>query len=548
MGRSDNSPSSRASRAIVPAALIAVGAAWLVHFLRIFATSPPAAAPAPMVAPGSGVATELPALAPQRAPLAEPTKPVVSRLLVVDETHAPVANARALRWPEAARAVPAAQASVLAETAADGVLELPGRSDGRCIAICADGFASAWAEDAEPVNDTLARLTLRRGRELLVLCSDLQGQPLAGVDVVVSRAAGLSRYEPTADEPELASPDAAVATHRGRSGGDGRVVIAGLSEGVYGFWATSPGYVPVRGYEGGGTVTIPAPAQSLTFARATAAVVQAPGEVIGSSTAPRTGKGVMTGARTRAMERERRLLQARFPGALVFIASEGDGDAAWQPVECRFIVAHKGLYVASVPLRPVTEICEPTVLAADTLVEPMQFGYATCAVVDISGQPYDLIAPWVSPGSLSNWRRPSGGPIKLGMSTLLPVGTYQLTSLDPVEQEVLRGSPSFVVSAQGSAQHVVELKVPLRRCRVRAELAGGNACDLFLLDAQCRQLPSLSQTRSLVGGAAGQLIALPCASVDVEASAFGCDAISRRLVVEPGRDELALTLVFGGGS
>ncbi|MEZ5965693.1 MAG: hypothetical protein R3F56_17800 [Planctomycetota bacterium] len=547
MDRNESTSGPHASRVIVPAVLIALALLWTVYLLRFrdgVGSTRSALAP-----PASALAPATPPMAPERRPVADTPTASVPRVLVVDEMQRPVTDAKAVQWPAAARSVHEAAARVVSRTASDGLLELQAQPEaGTRLAVCAEGFASAWVADAEKVSADLARLTLRRGVQFVVLCTDLQGQPMAGVDVVLSRAAG-QRADASAAAALLSSPDSGQAIHRSRSAADGRAEFEGLGGGLYGYWVDAPGYVPVRGYESGGTVKVPGTAHTIAFARAIGAVVQVEGEVVGSSVAPRRTLGQMTAARTRAMDRERARLEARFPGALVYIASEGDSDDAWDPLECRVVVAHRGLMSAKVPLRATTEIDAPTVLDHQALVEPMEFGWATCAVVDIDGHPYEPVHPWLGTASgLGNWRRPAGGAVRMGVSTLLPVGTYRLTSIDPVERSVLRSSPSFTVVAGEEVRHVVELKVPLRRCRVRGELPDRQPFDLFLLDAQCPQLPGVSLSRTLPGSRDGQLVALPCARIEIEALAFGYPKLHKAVFVEPGDGEMSVTLSFGGGS
>lgn len=231
---------------------------------------------------------------------------------------------------------------------------------GHDLWLAAMSFMPARLE-SDQLSDGEETVLLTRGYDLIVECSDVQGRPIAKCRVLASQA----QLPPHSERSSYHSAANVAGVGKGGIGcaiadDRGIATLQGLSPGKYLFSGAQDGYALV-GLTPSGVATIPSDSSvALTFARIGAAVFDAVDDEILSYAIQHPSH--QHNSRSWAdLQRESQKLQVAFPKSC-FAVYVMDGQ--WQdvPASAKILLRDRGMVEAYVPVIPVDEISQPSMV------------------------------------------------------------------------------------------------------------------------------------------------------------------------------------------
>jgi len=251
--------------------------------------------------------------------------------------------------------------------------------------------ATGWLPNSKPValgGDAPLRLVLEPEHRQRFRCVDLNGVPVAGIVVMLSRKVVPRTFCAEGLDPDLEPGfdpvDASLAVMTDEAG------IADFRElrrGAYKFQIHSEYYEQVFDNNSKIRVEVPTDEHVIRLAPLLCAVVQVVGDELYSwSVTTSSSLWMNQNALTRSLFGLRRRLEARYPGALCYVTGHGSSDATVFSVTAELWLAHAGKRMVEIPLVPAYTDPEPIVITAEAGEQPNNIAEVVFTIRDSVGR------------------------------------------------------------------------------------------------------------------------------------------------------------------
>lgn len=334
-----------------------------------------------------------PVLSDPTAGISESRNPITvdSVIEVVDASGRGVENALVFIVKEIDSVVRKADRRDLGTTDAAGLLRVPAE----LLQSVPDSYLAARARGFLPASIALAGLTANRIQIRLepelrqrFRCVDLNGVPVAGIVVMLSRKVVPASFCAEGLDPEIEPGiDPVMASLAQVTDEMGIAEFGELRRGPYKFQIHSEYYEQVFDSNSKIRVEVPTDEHVIRLAPLLCAVVQVVGDELYSwSVTTSSSLWMNQNALTRSLFGLRRRLEARYPGALCYVTGHGSSDATVFSVTAELWLAHAGKRMVEIPLVPAYTDPEPIVITAEAGEQPNNIAEVVFTIRDSVGR------------------------------------------------------------------------------------------------------------------------------------------------------------------
>ncbi|MCC7064829.1 MAG: hypothetical protein IT456_18600, partial [Planctomycetes bacterium] len=375
--------------------------------------------------------------------------------------------------------------SELGRTGPNGQIQLDFGHDARAhpgdrdlVVLRKDGFVQAFVAVGTLPRRGVVRVTLSRGKELVVACVGVDGRPLPRIGVLLSRAHLVDPWTPSPETIPGPGPGAVVVAETDHNG---LARFDGLGAGEYHVTpcidrGDSEVFLAVEGPPGG-RVVVPGPGCRFVLDEPFVSVVSVVGDEVVTMNGETRGCSFSDGGTGHLTELSRHA-EAVFGEPLVVVARRAPGAAA--PVATwRLLLKRSGWIDVEEPLRPWTDRQVRTLDCSQRPADP------TLGTVRVRIPDREARVLWHLQKGKRNRMPELSVLVRDGATVVVPAGEYRLVTDDAVLQRAI--GDIKVTVFEGSEPAAIE--VPPAARVVLCELVA------FVSDGQVVPRPDWAVTR-----------------------------------------------------